>query len=306
MGHLKNGKWHSGNVATSNEEGEFKREQSLFRSWIKPDSEFEPEKNRYHLYVGYACPWAHRTLITLYLKNLNDYISYDVVAPDMLEHSWSFDTDFPATTGDRVNQKKYLYEVYQLSQKDVTSKVTIPVLWDKKSSKIVNNESSEIIRMFNELEFGSGSDLYPPEYQLEIDKFNEEIYGAVNNGVYKTGFAKSQKAYETSFITLFKKLDELEDHLKGREFLVSDQITEADVRLITTLLRFDCVYYSHFKCNLRRISDYKNLHRYVQNLYRLEAVQKTTNFEHIKRHYYYSHEFLNPSRIVPIGPEFCI
>ncbi len=307
MGHLIKGEWQSGNVTTSNSKGQFDREKSEFRDTITPEHpKYQPEKDRYHLYVSYACPWAHRTLITRKIKQLEDYISVSVVHPHMLEKSWSFDSDFANTTGDSLYQKNYLYEIYQMHDPQVTTKVTVPVLWDKKTQSIVNNESSEIIRIFNEAFeiFSSDSpNLYPQKLREEIDHWNELIYEPINNGVYKTGFAQNQEAYEEAFQELFQGLEELEGHLKGNRFLVGDQITEADVRLITTLLRFDPVYYGHFKCNLKKISEFPNLLSYTKNLYSLPSVAQTTFIDHIKEHYYYSHDFLNPKRIVPLGPE---
>jgi putative glutathione S-transferase len=306
MGHLRDGKWHNDDVATSDESGSFKREESSFRNFITDDGEFKPEKGRYHLYVSLACPWAHRTLIARKIKGLEDFVSVSVVHPDMLENSWTFSKDFEGASGDDVYGLSYMYEIYQKSEENVNSKVTVPVLWDKKSKKIVNNESSEILRIFNS-GFGSLAsgdlDLYPTDYEKQIDEVNELVYENVNNGVYKTGFAKTQKAYESAFNSLFTTLDKLEERLKGERYLVGDRLTEADIRLITTLLRFDIVYFGHFKCNKKRISDYKNLSRYTKAMFSLEEVKETTNFNHIKRHYYYSHDFINPHRIVPLGPE---
>jgi putative glutathione S-transferase len=306
MGHLKNGWWHNDEVATSDAKGNFEREQSSFRNFIKKGETYLPEKDRYHLYVSYACPWAHRTLIARELKGLQEIIGVSVVDPEMLENSWSFKGEFEGATGDKLYGLKYLYEVYQKSQKNVTTKVTVPVLWDKKTQTIVNNESSEIIRIFNDgfEDFSNNDfDLYPVKYFDEIDSINKEIYTNINNGVYKTGFARNQLAYEKAFNALFECLEKLELHFEDHTYLVGNILTEADIRLITTLLRFDIVYFGHFKCNKKRIMDYKNLADYTKSLYELDAVRLTTNFEHIKRHYYYSHEFINPFRIVPLGPE---
>ncbi|MBC96739.1 MAG: glutathione-dependent reductase [Halobacteriovoraceae bacterium] len=306
MGHLKNGQWHSGNVVTSNDQGEFDREKSEFRETITADhKKYQPEENRYHLYVSYACPWAHRTLITRKLKKLDSIISVDVVHPHMLEHSWSFNTDFPKSTGDSLYHKEYLYQIYQKHDSKVTTKVTVPVLWDKKTQSIVNNESSEIIRIFNKSFEGLAPetpDLYPEKWQSEINEWNEKIYEPVNNGVYKCGFASNQEAYDKAYKNLFKVLNEIENHLEDHEYLVGDQLTEADIRLLTTLLRFDAVYYIHFKCNERKISEFPNLYRYTLALYEREEIKATTHIDHIKEHYYYSHEFINPKRIVPQGP----
>ena len=308
MGHLKDGKWHNDAVATSNDKGEFDREKSSFREWISNEHEiFKPEKDRYHLYVSYACPWAHRTLITRKLKGLEGIITVNVVHPHMLEHSWSFDNSFKDSTGDTLYKLDYLYQVYQKHDPSVTTKVTVPVLWDKKTEKIVNNESSEIIRIFNDafVDYtNSDIDTYPKELRDEIDKINSWVYEDINNGVYKTGFAKNQEAYNKAFDNLFNALDKIELHLKDKNFLVGDQITEADIRLITTLLRFDPVYYTHFKCNKKHIYEYQNISRYTSDLYnKFPAIKNTTNIDHIKQHYYYSHDFLNPNRIVPKGPE---
>ncbi len=305
MGHLKNGQWNNDAVATSDKDGAFKREASVFRDQIAMDhKKFQPEKNRYHLYVSLACPWAHRTLITRDLKGLKDIISVSVVHPEMLENSWEFRKDFKDATGDHLYDLKYLYNVYQKHDPLVTTKVTVPVLWDKKTQSIVNNESSEIIRILNtafESLCPSDIDLYPAQLRAEIDKMNDLTYEPINNGVYKSGFAKNQKAYEKACTQLFDSLDNIESHLKDREFLVGHQLTEADIRLITTLIRFDSVYYLHFKCNIKKISEYQNLKLYLNRLMSLEAIKSTTNISHIKHHYYYSHDFINPYRIVPLG-----
>lgn len=306
MGHLINGKWNNDDVATSNDDGEFAREKSIFRDTIKKDSEFSPEKDRYHLYVSLACPWAHRTLITRKLKKLESLITVDVVHPHMLDNSWEFKQGFKGTTGDTLYSKKYLYEIYKKHSNNITTKVTVPILWDKKLKKIVNNESSDIIRIFNssfnELT-DSTLDLYPKGLQEEIDKINEKVYEPINNGVYKTGFAKNQSAYDKSFNNLFNSLDEIDKSLEGKKYLVGEQLTEADIRLLTTLLRFDIVYYTHFKCNKKHIYEYKNISRYAKDLYNnYDEIKTTTNFNHIKEHYYYSHDFINPNRIIPSGP----
>lgn len=306
MGHLKQGIWHSDEVATSGKDGSFERESSAFREQIAQDhKKYQPEANRYHLYVSYACPWAHRTLITRHLKGLQDVISYSVVHPEMLENSWEFRKDFEGATGDGLYEKDFLYQIYQKHDLKVTTKVTVPILWDRKTESIVNNESSEIIRIFNTaFEFlrPSDLDLYPDHLQKDIDQMNELTYEPINNGVYKSGFAKNQAAYEKACSKLFETLDKVEKHLEGKTYLVGTQLTEADVRLFTTLIRFDSVYYVHFKCNVRKISEYKNLSRYLEHFMKLEAFQSTTNMKHIKHHYYYSHDFINPYRIVPLGP----
>ncbi len=223
----------------------------------------------------------------------------------MLENSWEFRRDFSGTTGDTLYDKKFLYEIYQLDNPKATTKVTVPVLWDKKTQSIVNNESSEIIRIFNSAFnslSGSKLDLYPEPMRKKIDEINELTYEPINNGVYKTGFAKNQDSYEKAFSELFAALDKVDTHLESKNFLVGETLTEADIRLVTTLLRFDHVYYVHFKCNLKKISEYSNLSRYLQELWKISAIRETTFIDHFKRHYYYSHDFINPSRIVPLGP----
>ena len=242
-----------------------------FRDEVSSNGDkYHPESNRYHLYVSYACPWAHRTLIYRELKNLNKHISVSVVHPDMLENGWAFDDSFPGATKDHLFESTYLYENYQRADKEVTTSVTVPILWDKKHNTIVNNESSEIIRMFNssfnELT-GNNDNYYPLEHRDEINRFNELIYEPVNNGVYKTGFAKTQESYDEAVNQLFSTLDFLDQHLEGKKYLVGERLTEGDIRLIPTLLRFDLVYVTHFKCNLKRIVDYKkNLSRYTREL----------------------------------------
>lgn len=308
MGHLLQGKWHNDEVATSNESGEFDREKSSFREMISSEHEtFQPDKGRYHLYVSYACPWAHRALIARELKDLQGIISVSVVHPHMLENSWTFDNSFPEATKDHLYDKNYLYEIYQMHDPKMTSKVTVPVLWDKKTKKIVNNESSEILRIFNSAfngTTGNKLNLYPENLQKKIDEINDKVYEPINNGVYKTGFAKNQKSYEKAFKELFNALDWIEKHLSDRKYLVGETLTEADIRLMTTLIRFDCVYHTHFKCNYKKISEYKKLSTYLSDIFNSnDAFKKTTNFDHIKRHYYYSHDFINPHRIVAIGPE---
>ena len=295
MGKLIDGKWITASIITSNKQGAFDRPPRTFRNTISEEHPiFKPEKDRYHLIVSYACPWAHRTLIVRQLKDLAPYISVEVVHPDLNDSGWELNHN--------IYGLKYLYEIYQKAQADISSTVTVPVLWDKKTETIVNNESSEIIQIlntaFNDLT-GNHNDYYPAELRSEIDTWNETIYHAINNGVYKCGFAKHQVPYDTAVDALFSALDTVENHLEGRSFLVGEQLTEADVRLITTLLRFDAVYYVHFKCCIKKIGDYPNLKRYTQTLFKLDAVKTTTNFEHIIRHYYYSHTNINPHRIIP-------
>lgn len=307
MGQLIDGVWVRGSVSTNDQKGSFKRASSVFRNKISSNHPtYLPETNRYHLYVSYACPWAHRTLIFRKLKNLESHISVDYVHPDMLEMGWSFEKDFPGTSGDSLHNKRYVHEIYQLSDKDISTKATVPILWDKKTRTIVNNESSEIIRIMNDA-FNditkNKDDYYPEKFRDQIDSINDTIYENINNGVYRSGFSKTQNSYEEAVKNLFTSLDMVNDILEGRNYLVGDILTEADIRLVPTLIRFDCVYYFHFKCNLKKISEYKNISRYLRNLFEEDAIKSTTNFEHIKRHYFYSHENINPFRIIPIGPE---
>ncbi|MFK7827119.1 MAG: glutathione S-transferase family protein [Oligoflexales bacterium] len=306
MGMLVNGEWVKGSIVKSDTKGAYDRLPRTFREFISLDHpEYKPESNRYHLYISYACPWATRTLIYLKLKNLQEHISVSAVHPDMLDEGWVFDNSYPGATEDHLFGSKYLREVYQKADPTITTSVTVPVLWDKKTSTIVNNESAEIIRMFN-TSFnsltGNNIDFYPEDKRGQIDEMNNKIYGTVNNGVYKTGFAKTQESYDEAISLLFNTLDELDEILGEKRFLTGNEITEADLRLIPTLLRFDIVYVTHFKCNIRRIKDYKNLSRYTKELYEIPAIKDATNLDHIKRHYYYSHETINPYRIIPKGP----
>jgi glutathionyl-hydroquinone reductase len=307
MGVLINGTWKSGSVVTSDKDGAYARIPRSFLDVISPDHPiFQPESNRYHLYVSYACPWAHRTLIYRKLKGLEEHISVSVVHPDMLMDGWIFDDSYPEATKDHLFDSAFLREIYQKADPEITTSVTVPVLWDKNTATIVNNESSEIIRIFNssfnELT-GNNDDYYPEDRRQIIDQLNDKIYSAVNNGVYRTGFAKTQKAYDEAVSALFETLDELDEILAQNKYLTGNEITEADLRLIPTLLRFDSVYVTHFKCNCKRIKDYKHLGRYAKELYGIPAIKETTNLDHIKRHYYYSHESINPYRIIPKGPD---
>ena len=268
MGQLVNGVWIKGSVSNNQKDGSFKRIDSVFRNKISIDDQiYKPETNRYHLYVSYACPWAHRTLIFRHLKKLKNHISVDYVHPDMLENGWSFLKNFPKTTGDSLHFKSYIHEIYQLSDKKVSSKATVPILWDKKTSTIVNNESAEIIRIMNS-SFNkitkNYDDYYPLNLRPEIDKINKIIYENINNGVYKSGFSKTQEAYEDAVTKLFSSLEMIDGILEDKEYLVGNILTEADIRLIPTLLRFDSVYYVHFKCNLKKISEFKNISSYVK------------------------------------------
>jgi putative glutathione S-transferase len=312
MGLLVDGVWHDRWYDTEKTGGRFEREDSRFRNWITPDGSpgptgeggFPAEAGRYHLYVSYACPWAHRTLIFRVLKRLEGMISVSVVDPRMGGEGWVFG-DFPGATPDHVLGSSRLYEVYLATNPKFTGRSTVPILWDKKRATIVSNESSEIIRMLNsafDALTGSTDDFYPPAKRAEIDVLNARIYDAVNNGVYKAGFATSQSVYEDAVRALFAMLDEIEERLSGTAYLTGDAPTEADWRLFTTLIRFDAVYFGHFKCNLRRIADYKYLSGYLKRLYNVPGVAATVHFDHIKTHYYWSHTTINPTRIVPLGP----
>jgi putative glutathione S-transferase len=313
MSLLRDGQLAEDWLASETEAGEFVRMESQFRNWVTesgaagPSGEggFAAVPGRYHLYVSYACPWAHRTLIVRVLKKLEPLISVSVVHPHMGIAGWDFGA-FPGATGDTISGFEYMHQVYTRAQPDYTGIVTVPVLWDKERQLIVNNESSEIIRMLNSAfnRWGDANiDLYPAPLREEIDRINAFVYDNVNNGVYRTGFASTQAAYERAFKRLFNALDELEQRLANQRYLVGDQLTEADWRLFTTLYRFDAVYVGHFKCNLRRIADYPNLSNYLRELYQVPGIAQTCNMEHIKQHYYYSHTQLNPTRIVPLGPE---
>ena len=293
--------------------GEFVRNQSTFRNWVTPDGEAGPTGSggfaavpgRYHLYVSHACPWAHRTMIFRELKGLRDLISVSVVHPIMPAESWVFG-EYPGSTPDQVNGARYLYENYHLANPDFDGLVTVPVLWDKQQQTIVNNESSEIIRMLNTAFaafVGETDDYYPEQLRAEIDAINDRIYENVNNGVYRCGFATAQAAYERAYRRLFDTLDELDQRLASRRYLVGDRITEADWRLFTTLVRFDSVYYSHFKTNQRRLVDYPNLWPYTRELYQVPGVAETVDMDHIKTHYFGSHRSIKPNGIVPLGPE---
>ncbi|MEE3622457.1 glutathione S-transferase family protein [Nitrospirillum sp. BR 11752] len=312
MGLLVDGEWRDVWYETKSTGGRFVRKDSAFRHWVTADGApgpggeggFAAEPGRYHLYVSLACPWAHRTLILRALKGLEDAISVSVVHWRMLERGWTFE-EGPGTVPDTVNGADALYHVYQAADAHYSGRVTVPVLWDKQRRTIVNNESSEILRMFNSAFDTVGAkpgDYYPAALWPEIDALNARIYDTVNNGVYKAGFATSQAAYEEAITPLFDTLDWLEDRLSSRRFLTGDRVTEADIRLFTTLVRFDPVYVGHFKCNIRRIADYPNLSAYLRDLYQLPGVAGTVNFQHIKGHYYESHRTINPTGIVPVGP----
>ncbi|MFQ3236526.1 MAG: putative glutathione S-transferase [Paraglaciecola sp.] len=307
MGLLVEGKWQDQWYDTQSSGGKFERQASQFRHGIsdEPGAPFPAQSGRYHLYVSLACPWAHRTLIFRQLKGLNDHIDVSVVSPDMLENGWEFSRAFGAT-GDKLYNSKYLHELYTRAEKTITSRVTVPILWDKQQQTIVNNESADIIRIFN-YSFndltGNELDFYPRPLRSQIDDLNELVYHSINNGVYKAGFATTQNAYEEGVQTLFQALEKIEARLSQQRYLVGDVITEADWRLFTTLVRFDAVYVGHFKCNIKRIADYANLSGYLRELYQVPGVADTVNLEHIKRHYYYSHTMINPTGIIPVGPE---
>jgi len=313
MGHLIDGVWHDAWYDTGKTGGKFVRDTAKFRNWVTPDGApgpsgeggFEAESGRYHLYVSYACPWAHRTLIFRALKGLNDHIDVSVVHPDMLGDGWEFRTDFPGATGDRLGGRRFLRDLYTDVDPAVSGRVTVPVLYDTKRETIVSNESAEIIRMFNTAFdgiTGNHADYYPDDLRDRIDEVNARIYDTVNNGVYKSGFATTQDAYDAAVHPLFETLDWLELHLGGNRYLMGDRVTEADWRLLPTLLRFDPVYHLHFKCNRNRIVDYPNLGGYVRELYQWPGVRDTVHLDHIVRHYHYSHDSINPHRILPINP----
>ena len=313
MGLLIEGKWHDRWYDTKDNNGEFIREDSQFRSWITPDGSagpsgiagFPAEPGRYHLYVSLACPWAHRTLIFRKLKSLEDIIAVSILHPHMLDQGWVFD-DWKGETRDNLYGYKCLYQHYTRAKSEYTGRVTVPVLWDSQRETIVSNESSEIIRMFNSAfnEFTLvKTDYYPENLLEEIDLINANIYQNLNNGVYRCGFATTQEAYQAAFTRLFDCLNELESRLSKQRYLLGEIITEADWRLFTTLVRFDAVYFSHFKTNMCRIHDYPELSGYVRDLFQQPGIAETVNMEHIKQHYYFSHYTINPSRIVPEGPE---
>ena len=306
MGRMIDGEWHGDEDSRNASDGRFVRATTSFRDTVTADgsSGFRAEPGRYHLYVSHACPWAHRTMILRALRKLESAISVSVVAPFTGDDGWHFG-EGPGCIPDTVNGAGYLHEVYKLARHDYTGRVSVPVLWDKREKTIVNNESAEIIRMLNTAfnAWGDGEpDFYPAALRDEIDAINEPIYEHVNNGVYKTGFARSQAAYEDAFDALFATLDELEERLASQRYLAGGRITEADWRLFPTLVRFDAVYVGHFKCNGRRIEDYPNLSNYLRELYQQPGVAETVNMAHIKGHYYRSHVGVNPTRIVPKGP----
>jgi putative glutathione S-transferase len=314
MGHLLNGTWVRTPLVRNGGDGSFQRADSLFRNWITPEGTpgpsgeggFRAESGRYHLYVSYACPWAHRTLILRSLKGLAPHVGVSVVHPDMLDDGWSFATGFPGTTGDSLHGLPFLRDLYTRARPDVTARVTVPVLWDRARDTIVSNESAEILRMFNAAFdglTGNDADFFPAPLRDGIEAWNAEIYDRVNNGVYKAGFATTQAAYGAAVGPLFRTLDRIDRHLARNRWLMGDTLTEADLRLFPTLVRFDTVYHGHFKCNRRRLVDYPNLWPYTRALYQLPGIAGTVHLDHITRHYHYSHDSINPHRIVPIGPD---
>ncbi|MDG1481136.1 MAG: glutathione S-transferase family protein [Myxococcota bacterium] len=307
MGLLVNGEWKDRWYDTAESSGRFVRQDSRFRSKVTRDgsSPFPAEAGRYHLYVAWACPWAHRTLIVRALKGLTDIISASFVGPDMLSEGWQFDDTHP----DHLFGHERLYQLYAQAAPDYTGRVTVPVLWDKQTNTLVNNESAEIIRMFNTAFTDlaaplDDTDLYPAHLRAEIDAINDVIYRTINNGVYRAGFATTQTAYDEAVAELFESLDAMEARLAGQAWLVGGQPTEADWRLLPTLLRFDAVYHHHFKCSLRRLRDYPALWAYTKRLYQRPGIAETFNMTETRRHYFYSHESINPHRVIPIAPDF--
>lgn len=304
MGLLVDGQWRDRWYDTSASGGRFVREDAQFRNWLgDANGPFEAESGRYHLYVSLACPWAHRTLIVRALKGLEDHLGVSVVSPIMLEHGWTFVRD-EGSTGDALYDSRFMHEIYTRASSNYSGRVTVPVLWDTRTQSIVSNESSEIIRMLSAFDdiTGNRMDLYPEALRGDIDHWNARIYPAINNGVYRAGFATSQDAYEEAYSELFNELDRLESHLQQQRYLAGDALTEADIRLFTTLIRFDAVYHGHFKCNRQRIEDFPALRAYVRDIFQIPGVAETVDFGHIKTHYYASHGTINPTRIVPAGP----
>ncbi|HZX22945.1 MAG TPA: glutathione S-transferase family protein [Woeseiaceae bacterium] len=313
MGLLVDGQWRDRWYDTESTGGKFKRQEQAYRNWITADGEpgpsgeggFAAEPGRYHLYVSLACPWAHRALIVRALKGLEEMLPVSVVHWYMAEHGWTFEPG-PGVVPDPIHNVERLYQLYQKADPTFSGRVTVPVLWDRKRDTIVNNESAEIIRMLNTAFDHLGADpgdYYPGPLREEIDAVNERVYHTLNNGVYKSGFATTQEAYEEAVHPLFETMDWLEERLAASRWLAGGTLTEADIRLFTTLVRFDPVYHGHFKCNVRRLTEYPNLWGFTRDLYQHPKVRETVNFEHIKKHYYASHETINPTRIVPVGPE---
>ncbi|MBV0924151.1 glutathione S-transferase family protein [Halomicroarcula limicola] len=308
MNMLVDGEWQTDAYESTNDDGEFDRQETTFRDRIEddPDARFQPEAGRYHLYVSYACPWAHRTLLVRRLKGLEDAISVDVVDPYRDEDGWQFTPEKEGCTEDSLYGSDYLRELYVRADDDVTCRVTVPVLWDKQEETIVNNESEEILRMLD-TEFDSvaetDADLYPEGYRDEVDRVIDDIYDPINNGVYRAGFADTQSAYDDAVTDLFDALDHWDDVLADQRYLAGDRLTEADVCMFTTLVRFDQVYHTHFMCNRQFIREYDNLWPYLRDLYQTPGVAETVNMDHIKEHYYTTHPDVNPKRIVAVGPD---
>ncbi|MCL4133140.1 UNVERIFIED_CONTAM: hypothetical protein GTU68_004969 [Idotea baltica] len=314
MGQLVDGVWHDEWYDTKSNGGAFKRSTAAFRNWITADGTpgpsgeggFQAASGRYHMYVSYACPWAHRALVFRKLKGLEDHISISAVHPDMLGDGWTFDTDAHGANGDDLFGFDFARDIYLKADPKISGRVTVPILWDKGRGTIVSNESSEIIRMFNSAFdgiTGNTDDYWPAEMRAQIEDVNTRVYETVNNGVYKSGFATTQNAYDAAVGPLFDSLDWLEERLGNGRYLMGDRLTEADWRLWTTLVRFDAVYHLHFKCNKKRIVDYPNLWGFTRELYQMEGIAETVNMEHIVRHYHYSHDTINPNRIIPINPD---
>jgi putative glutathione S-transferase len=314
MGLLVDGEWKDQWYDTKSTGGKFKRSEAKFRNWITKDDSsgptgtngFAADSGRYHLYVSFACPWAHRTLIFRKLKGLEDHITVSAVHPDMLSDGWTFQTDDAGATGDTLYGLPFARDIYIKADPTVSGRVTVPILWDKQRETIVSNESSEIIRMFNSAFddlTGNTEDYWPEDLRSDIEPVNARIYDTLNNGVYKSGFATTQDAYDAAVHPLFDTLDWLEDRLSTSRYLMGTRLTEADWRLFTTLVRFDPVYHLHFKCNRKRIIDYPNLWAYTRELFQMPGIAETVNFNHIVRHYHFSHETINPNRIIPINPD---
>ncbi|QTJ44913.1 glutathione S-transferase family protein [Dolosigranulum pigrum] len=305
MGLLVDGVWHDEWYNTEDNEGKFIREDAQFRDWISKDGKFQPEAGRYHLYVCLACPWASRCLMMRKLKGLEEIISLSVVNPVMLEHGWTFE-DGPGVIADPIIDADYMHEIYTHVDPTYSGRVTVPVLYDKKTDTIVNNESSDIIRMMNTAfdEIGATpGDYYPADLRDEINGINDYVYDHVNNGVYKAGFATEQQVYEKEAQHVDDALAKLNDRLEHQDYLVGDQLTEADIRLFTTLIRFEHVYFGHFKCNLHHLTEYPHLWEYTKRIYNYENLADTVNFDHIQTHYYKSHTMINPNQIIPAGPD---
>ncbi|WP_110708423.1 glutathione S-transferase family protein [Salinicola sp. CR57] len=316
MGLLVDGKWQDRWYDTESHGGEFVRESAKLRDWITPTGASGPdgqrglaaEAGRYHIYVSLACPWAHRALIMRKLKGLEALVGVSHTSPLMLDQGWSYRVD-EGSSGDSVNHVDYHHQLYTLPDSNYTGRVTVPALWDRQERRIVNNESAEIVRMLNTAFdglTGNRLDFYPNDLRDVIDAVNADVYDHVNNGVYKAGFATEQGVYEKHFAALFDCLDRLESRLAGQRYLAGEWLTEADIRLFTTLVRFDAVYHGHFKCNRQRIADFPNLSNYLRELYQWPGIRDTVDFDHIKRHYYYSHPTINPTRIVPVGPSLAL